>query len=161
MPVQVLVGRADVGVLLGIVAKMTGAEEAGITEVEVGDRKISFDASLLQGRYVLAGAVPGVACDLTRFDVPAKDGVPEQVEHGAVLGNLRGRDQDIEDDPGLSSIHDMVNLVAEAATGFRPAHRGGIGIGLRRPRVGDAWPIAALEGAVLPPGPGNPIALSS
>ena len=54
----------------------------------------------------------------------------------------------------------MMNLVAEPATGFRPAHRSGIGIGLGRPRVGDARPIAALEGAVLPPSPGEPIALS-
>ena len=92
--------------------------------------------------------------------MPAEDCAPEQVEHGAVLGDLRGRDQDIEDDPGLASVHDVVDLVAEPAAGFRPGgHRGGVGVGFRCPRVGGSLTVAALKRAVLPSSPGDPVAL--
>jgi hypothetical protein len=48
-------------------------------------------------------------------DAPAEDGAPQEVEHGTVLGDLRGCDQSIEDDPGLTPVHDVVDLVAEPA----------------------------------------------
>src|SRR3712207_7170302 len=58
-----------------------------------------------------------------------------------------------------SSDLGVVNLVAEPAAGFRPGHGGGVGVGFRYPRVGGSLTVAALKRAVLPPGPGDPVAL--
>ncbi len=75
---QCLSGRAEVVVVLRIVAEVAGVEEAGVAEVEVvGNRDVRPDAGFLQSRYVLAGAVLGVACDLAGMDAPPEDGAPE------------------------------------------------------------------------------------
>src|SRR5215204_924479 len=131
---QYLSGWAEVVIVFAIVAEVAGTKKAGVAEVEVGDRNVRPNASLLQSRYVLAGAVLGVTGDLTGVDAPSEDGAPEQIEHGAVLGDLRGCNQSIEDDPGSTPVHDVVNLVAEPAARLCPGHRSGVGIGLRRPR---------------------------
>jgi hypothetical protein len=49
-----------VDVLLGIVAEVPGAEEAGVAEVEViGDRHVRPNAHPFEAGHVLAGAVLG------------------------------------------------------------------------------------------------------
>jgi hypothetical protein len=74
---QGLPSSTDVVVALGIVAEVPGAEEPGVAEVEVGDRKISPDTGLLDGRDVLARAVSGVAGDVVEPKAPPK-AVPQR-----------------------------------------------------------------------------------
>src|SRR5215212_6022069 len=160
MAVQLVLGGTNVEVLLGIVAEVAGTEEAGVAEVEVGDGHVRPDARLLQGSDVPAGAVPGVTGDVAGSDAPPEGAPPQEVEHGAVLGYLRGGNQGVEDHPGLTPIYDVVGLVTELAARFGPSHSTCVGVRLRRPRVGGAWPVAALEGAVLRSVPRNPVPLS-
>jgi len=44
---QCLSRRAEVVIVIGIVAEVPGAKEAGVAEVEVGDRNVRPNASLL------------------------------------------------------------------------------------------------------------------
>ena len=67
---QGLPGRADVVAALGVVAEVTRAKEPGVAEVEVGDRKISPDTGLLDCRYILASAVPGVPSHMAESQAP-------------------------------------------------------------------------------------------
>jgi hypothetical protein len=54
---------------------------------------------------VLRGAIGGVPGDLLWVELPPEGGAPEQVEHRRIFGNLKGRDQSIEDDPRLAVVH--------------------------------------------------------
>src|SRR5215210_2968440 len=92
MKTQCLSGRAEVVIVFGIVAEMAGAKKAGVAEVEVGDRNVRPDAGFLQSRHILAGTVLGITGDLAGVAAPAEDSAPEQVEHRAILGDLRGCD---------------------------------------------------------------------
>src|SRR3712207_9438400 len=95
-----------------------------------------------------------------RAQAPEKGPPPQEVQHRAILGDLRGGDQHTQYHSGFAPVDDIVGLVAEPAAS-RPIHRAAVGVRLRGPQVRGPLSGATLEGAVLAPGPGIPIALGS
>ena len=77
-------------------------------------RDVRADALVLDGDDVLDGAVFGVPSDLTRPQLPAEPGPPEQVERRLVLLHLGRGHQGGQDDPRLAPIDHIVVLVAQA-----------------------------------------------
>lgn len=60
---------------------------------------------------------------------PTKARQPRKVEHGRVIHDRGGRYQGSENDPSLAPIHDIVDMVAQAAGAGLTVQGGGIGIG--------------------------------
>ncbi len=74
---------------------------------------VGADARPFDGRYVLLGAVGGVARDPARSRPPAEERPPQQqVEHRLVLHDICRGDQGREDYSRLTSVHDVVGVVA-------------------------------------------------
>src|SRR5919202_1413930 len=147
---QNLPGRADVVVALGIVAEAARAEEGGVAEVEVGEGEIRLDGGLLDGRDVLA-RVPYLASP--RLPAGAEGATqerspPKEIEHRAILGDLRRADQYAQDDAGFAAVHRVVGLVAELRGALGPGHGGGVGAGPACSPVGGSFGGAALQGGV-------------
>src|SRR5215203_4756558 len=111
---QELARRARVKVALGIVGELVLAEE-GASLSSALERHVGMDARLLDGCYVLHGAVGRVTGHPPRLALPPEGGSPEHVQHGLVLGDLKGGDQDAQDDARLAAIHHAVGLVTEVA----------------------------------------------
>jgi hypothetical protein len=86
------------------------------------------DADLLHSCHVLAGAVLGVSRDVVGPQTPPEGDSPEQVEHGAVLGDLRGGDQGVQDDAGLPPVDNDVGLVAEPPAAPQPRDGRRVGV---------------------------------
>jgi hypothetical protein len=132
---QDLARRTPVEVPFGVVGELLLAE-IGPCFARIGQGHVGPDAGALYGGDVLYRAVGGVSGDLLRMELPPEAGAPEQVEHRRILGDLEGRDQDIEDDAGLAAVHHVVGVVAKMRTLALPAfHRGRVGVGRARQEV--------------------------
>ena len=109
-PVQALSGRADIDVPLGIVTEMAGAKKPVSRKSKLGIA--TYARMPILSRAATFSRVPYLASPVTWWGELAPEGSPpeQQVEHGPVLGHLRGGNQSVEDDPGLTPVHDVVDL---------------------------------------------------
>jgi hypothetical protein len=120
--------RAGVVVLLGVVDELLYGEQSG-TLFLICQRGVGADARLLYGRNVLPRSVGGVSCDRTWMQAPTEPAPEEHLQHGEVLGDLRSRDQHVQDHPRLTAIHGVVREVTEpACVLLLLVHRRGVGV---------------------------------
>src|SRR5215204_1376151 len=146
---QGLPSRTDEEVPRGVVGELALAEEAHAPAGLV-QRPVGADARVLHGLYVFRRPVGPIGGYVVWPHLPTEGGPKEQVEHGAVLGDLARGDQHGEDDACLATVHDVVGPVAEPAGVFGPPHGAGVGVGPAGSGVGGPLaPGGSLERAVL------------
>jgi len=86
----------------------------------------------------------GAGDDALGPEFAAEQGAAELVERDPVLGDVAGRREAVEDDPGLAAVDQVVVLVAEDGAPVPRRHGGGVRVG--------AADLALREAAVRPRG---------